>query len=37
MIGTPDASLAIDVIYLLVMGIVGLAIASRRLSRLLRS
>jgi lipooligosaccharide transport system permease protein len=35
--GTPDASLAIDVVYLLVAGTIGLLIASRRLSRLLRS
>ena len=35
--GTPDASLAIDVVYLLGAGAIGLAIASRRLSRLLKS
>jgi lipooligosaccharide transport system permease protein len=35
--GTLDASLAVDVVYLLGMGLIGLAIASRRLSRLLRS
>ena len=35
--GTPDASLAIDVVYLLGAGTIGLMIASRRLSRLLRS
>jgi lipooligosaccharide transport system permease protein len=35
--GTPDASLAIDVVYLLAAGSIGLAIASRRLSKLLRS
>ncbi len=35
--GTPDASLLFDVVYLLGLGIIGLAIVSRRLSRLLRS
>jgi lipooligosaccharide transport system permease protein len=35
--GTPDASLAIDVVYLLAAGTIGLLIASRRLSILLRS
>jgi lipooligosaccharide transport system permease protein len=35
--GTPDASLAIDVVYLLAAGSIGLAIASRHLSKLLRS
>ena len=35
--GTPDASLAIDVVYLLAAGSIGLLIASRRLSILLRS
>jgi lipooligosaccharide transport system permease protein len=33
--GTPDAVLLIDVAYLLAMGLIGLAIASRRLEKLL--
>ncbi len=35
--GTPDASLLVDVAYLLGAGTIGLAVASRRLSKLLRS
>jgi lipooligosaccharide transport system permease protein len=35
--GAIDPSLAIDVVYLLAMGTIGLAIASRRLSLLLKS
>ena len=35
--GTPDAVLLVDVAYLLTMGIVGLAITSRRLGKLLLS
>jgi lipooligosaccharide transport system permease protein len=35
--GTPDASLLVDVAYLLGIGFIGLAIVSRRLSRLLKS
>ena len=35
--GTPDATLLIDVVYLLAMGTIGLAITSRRLGKLLQS
>jgi lipooligosaccharide transport system permease protein len=35
--GTPDATLLLDVAYLFAMGIVGLAITSRRLGKLLQS
>jgi lipooligosaccharide transport system permease protein len=35
--GTPDVSLAFDVVYLLAAGTIGLVIASRRLSSLLKS
>jgi lipooligosaccharide transport system permease protein len=35
--GTPDATLAIDLVYLLAMGLIGLAITSRRLGKLLKS
>ena len=35
--GTPDATLLIDVAYLLAMGTIGLAITSRRLGKLLQS
>ena len=35
--GTPDASLVFDVVYLVAAGTIGLAIASRRLSKLLKS
>ncbi|MGA3030052.1 MAG: ABC transporter permease [Candidatus Limnocylindrales bacterium] len=35
--GTPDATIAIDLVYLMAMGVIGLAITSRRLSRLLQS
>lgn len=35
--GTPDATIAIDLVYLVAMGLIGLAITSRRLGRLLRS
>jgi len=37
MTGTPDAMIAIDLIYLLAMGLIGLAITSRRLQKLLTS
>jgi lipooligosaccharide transport system permease protein len=33
MTGTPDAAMAVDVLYLAILGIVGLAIASRRLEK----
>ena len=35
--GTPDATIAIDVVYLVAMGLIGLAITSRRLGKLLQS
>jgi lipooligosaccharide transport system permease protein len=35
--GTPDAVLLVDVAYLVAMGMIGLAITSRRLTRLLQS
>ena len=35
--GTPDAVLVVDVAYLMAMGIIGLAITSRRLGKLLQS
>ena len=35
--GTPDLTLAIDVVYLVAMGTLGLAITSRRLGKLLQS
>ena len=35
--GTPDATLLIDLIYLVAMGLIGLAITSRRLGKLLQS
>ena len=35
--GTPDAMLLVDVAYLLAMGVIGLAITSRRLVKLLQS
>jgi lipooligosaccharide transport system permease protein len=35
--GTPDATLLIDLVYLIAMGSIGLAITSRRLSKLLQS
>jgi lipooligosaccharide transport system permease protein len=35
--GTPDAAIAIDVVYLLVLGVAGLALASRRLEKRLLS
>ena len=35
--GTPDATLLVDVAYLLAMGTIGLAITSRRLVKLLQS
>jgi hypothetical protein len=35
--GTPDAVLLIDVVYLMAMGLIGLAITSRRLEKLLQS
>jgi lipooligosaccharide transport system permease protein len=35
--GTPDAVLLVDVAYLLAMGLIGLAITSRRLEKLLQS
>jgi lipooligosaccharide transport system permease protein len=35
--GTPDATLLIDLVYLLAMGILGLAITSRRLGKLLQA
>ena len=35
--GTPDATLVIDVVYLLAMGTIGLAITSRRLGKLLQT
>jgi lipooligosaccharide transport system permease protein len=34
---TPDVTLLIDLVYLLAMGSIGLAIASRRLGKLLQS
>ena len=33
--GTPDVWIAIDVLYLLAMGTIGLAIVSKRLTKLL--
>jgi lipooligosaccharide transport system permease protein len=35
--GTPDALLIVDVVYLLAMGLIGLAITARRLEKLLQS
>ena len=35
--GTPDATLLIDLVYLVAMGLIGLAITSRRLGKLLQS
>jgi hypothetical protein len=35
--GTPDAMLLVDLVYLLAMGTIGLALASRRLGKLLLS
>jgi lipooligosaccharide transport system permease protein len=37
MTGTPDAVMLLDVVYLLAMGLIGLAITSRRLGKLLQS
>jgi lipooligosaccharide transport system permease protein len=35
--GTPDATLLVDLVYLVAMGTIGLAITSRRLTKLLQS
>jgi hypothetical protein len=35
--GTPDATLLVDLVYLVAMGTIGLAITSRRLAKLLQS